>query len=112
MYYDDWIKESIDQIFKSIEYSEDDSLPSRRSTEVKEVHDQEQIKGVDVIPHDYSYTYLNLNSSETIILEGNETLCGLPRIPTVVMEGSHSSTIHLESDIHNGDHVTSYSSAH
>ena len=47
-----------------------------------------------------------------MISKGNESLCGLSRIPAVVMEGSHSSTVHLDSDIHNGDHVTYYSPTH
>jgi len=30
----------------------------------------------------------------------------------MAMVGSHSSTVHLDSDIHNGDHVTFYSPTH
>lgn len=35
MSYNDWMKESIDKFFRSIEYSKDDCLPSPRSNGVK-----------------------------------------------------------------------------
>lgn len=79
---------------------------------MKEVHGEKYIKDTYTLSHDHSYTSLNLNSSETMISKGNETLCGLYLIPTVVMAGSHYSIVHLDSEILNGDHVTLYSLAH
>lgn len=47
-----------------------------------------------------------------MVLKGNETHCGLFGIPIVVMAGSHSSVVHLDSNIMNGDDVTLSSLAH
>jgi len=111
---DDWMEESIDKFLISIEQSKDilDCVPGPQSDEVREIPQHAEIKDTCVPSHDHIYTSLDQNSNETMLSKDNETLCGFTRIPTVVMTGSHSSSLHLNSHILKEDHVALSSFAH
>jgi len=107
MLYDDRMEDSVDQLLRFIETSKDvpGCLPSSQYVKEREILNLTRINGTCVLPHDNLHMLVDLNPSESMILENNEIFCGFPRISTVVMSRSHSSTFRLNSDAIINDYV-------